>query len=49
MLSESMRHLSTGYWWLAVLPGLSLVFTVKLFDVLGNSLRTLFDPRTAQE
>jgi peptide/nickel transport system permease protein len=49
MLSESMRHLSTGYWWLAVLPGLSLVFTVKLFDVLGNSLRTLFDPRTGQE
>lgn len=49
MLSESMRHLSTGYWWLAVLPGLSLVFTVKLFDILGNSLRTLLDPRTAQE
>lgn len=49
MLSESMRHLSTGYWWLAILPGLSLVFTVKLFDILGNNLRTLLDPRTAQE
>lgn len=49
LLSESMRHLSTGYWWLAVLPGLSLVFTVKLFDILGNSLRTLLDPRTAEE
>ncbi|WP_217909512.1 ABC transporter permease [Desulfosediminicola flagellatus] len=49
LLSESMRHLSTGYWWLAILPGLSLVFTVKLFDILGNNLRTLLDPRTAQE
>lgn len=49
LLSESMRHLSTGYWWLAVLPGASLVFTVKLFDTLGNNLRTVFDPRTAQE
>lgn len=49
LLSESMRHLSTGYWWLAVLPGLTLVFTIKLFDILGNSLRTLLDPRTAQE
>ncbi len=49
LLSESMRHLSTGYWWLAVLPGVSLVFTVKLFDTLGNNLRTIFDPRTAQE
>jgi peptide/nickel transport system permease protein len=49
LLSESMRHLSTGYWWLAILPGLSLVFTVKLFDILGNNLRTLLDPKTAQE
>ncbi len=48
LLSESMRHLSTGYWWLAILPGLSLVFTVKLFDLLGNSLRTLLEPKTRQ-
>jgi peptide/nickel transport system permease protein len=49
LLSESMRHLSTGYWWLAILPGASLVFTVKLFDILGNTMRTLFTPRTSQE
>lgn len=49
LLSESMRHLATGYWWLAVIPGVSLVFTVKLFDILGGNLRTLLDPRTAQE
>jgi peptide/nickel transport system permease protein len=49
LLSESMRHLATGYWWLAVLPGVSLVFTVKLFDVLGGNLRILLDPRTTQE
>ncbi len=48
LLSESMRHLSTGYWWLAILPGVSLVFTVKLFDILGNNLRTILEPRTAQ-
>lgn len=49
LLAESMRHLSTGYWWLAILPGISLVFTVKLFDVLGSNLRTILEPRTAQE
>lgn len=48
LLSESMRHLSTGYWWLAILPGASLVFTVKLFDILGNNLRTLLEPKTRQ-
>lgn len=49
LLAESMRHLSTGYWWLAILPGISLVFTVKLFDILGNNLRTILEPRTSQE
>jgi peptide/nickel transport system permease protein len=49
ILSESMRHLSTGYWWLAVLPGLALLMMVKSFDVLGENLRALLDPKTAQE
>lgn len=49
LLAESMRHLSTGYWWLAILPGLSLLITVKLFDVLGNTLRIVTDPKTSQE
>lgn len=49
LLSEAMRHISTGYWWLAILPGLSLLVTVKLFDILGNSLRAITDPKTSQE
>ncbi len=49
ILSESMRHLSTGRWWLAVLPGLSLLVMVKAFDVLGESVRALTDPKTSQE
>ncbi|WP_319543213.1 ABC transporter permease [uncultured Pseudodesulfovibrio sp.] len=49
LLSESMRHISTGYWWLAILPGLSLLVTVKLFDVMGNRLRVITDPKTTQE
>jgi len=49
LLAESMRHLSTGYWWLAILPGLALLVTVKLFDVLGSTLRTITDPKIRQE
>ncbi len=49
ILSESMRHLSTGYWWLAVLPGAALLVVVKIFDVLGENVRTLIDPKTSQE
>ncbi|WP_138752063.1 ABC transporter permease [Paenibacillus sinopodophylli] len=45
ILSESMRYLSTGMWWLAVFPGLGLLLTVRAFDKLGNHLRQLVDPR----
>ena len=48
ILTESMRNLSTGYWWLAVMPGLALLLTVKMFDVLGENVRTLIDPKTSQ-
>jgi peptide/nickel transport system permease protein len=49
LLAESMRYLSMGLWWLAVAPGVALVATVKAFDVLGNNVRALLDPRTCRE
>ncbi|MBD2107027.1 ABC transporter permease [Nodosilinea sp. FACHB-13] len=48
ILAESMRHLSTGYWWLGVMPGLLLLLSVKAFDWLGENLRALLDPKTSQ-
>ena len=49
ILSESMRYLITGNWWLAVFPGALLVLIVVLFDYAGSSLRQLFDPTSAHE
>jgi len=49
ILEESMAHLAMGRWWLAVFPGLLLVFTVVLFDVAGESLRKLLDPSSAHK
>lgn len=49
LISESMRHLSTGYWWLAVFPGIALVIMVKLFDIIGDNFTTIISPRTSQE
>ena len=48
ILAESMRHLSTGYWWLGVLPGGLLLLSVKAFDWLGENVRALLDPKTSQ-
>lgn len=49
ILSESMRYLTTGKWWLALFPGVSLVIVVLLFALLGERLRLLLDPASAQE
>lgn len=49
ILSESMSYLSAGMWWLALFPGLALIATVMLFDVVGSSLRRLLDPHSSQE
>lgn len=49
ILSESMRYLSTGMWWMAVLPGITLVLIVLLVDKLGDNLRMILDPYSAQE
>ena len=49
ILSESMRYLALGMWWLAFFPGFLLLLVVLIFDRLGAALRDLFDPQSGQE
>lgn len=49
ILSESMNYLSSGYWWLAFYPGMSLLIVVLLFDFIGENVEKLLNPETAQE
>lgn len=49
ILSESMRYLVMGKWWLALFPGLFLVMIVLLFHIIGNTLSRLMDPGFAHE
>lgn len=44
ILSESMRYLSSGMWWLAFFPGLCLLLIVRSFDVIGENLRKIIEP-----
>ncbi|MFS0593828.1 ABC transporter permease [Cytobacillus horneckiae] len=39
ILSESMKYLSSGMWWLAFFPGLCLLIVVRTFDNIGEKLR----------
>lgn len=49
ILSESMKYISAGMWWTAVFPGLVMVLIVLLVDRMGDNLRMIIDPYSAQE
>ena len=49
LLSESMKYLAMGKWWLALFPGLFLVAVVLLFHYIGQCLCRLLDPASVQE
>ena len=49
ILSDSMKYISTGSWWLAFFPGLMMVIIVLLIYALGDDIKQLIDPHTAQE
>ncbi|MUZ62342.1 ABC transporter permease [Agrobacterium vitis] len=44
MLADSQTYLAAAPW-LAILPGLAIAFTVLGFNMLGDGLRDLLDPR----
>jgi peptide/nickel transport system permease protein len=49
ILSEALKHIATGMWWLMLFPGVALVAVVMLFDKLGDQVKLLLDPTSAQE
>ena len=49
ILSESMKYLATGNWWLALFPGLELLIIVLLFDIAGENIKKMLDPTSANE
>jgi peptide/nickel transport system permease protein len=48
MLAESQRFLLTGSWWALVFPGAAIMLTVLGFNLLGDGLRDVLDPRLAK-
>jgi peptide/nickel transport system permease protein len=46
MVAEGARFITTGKWWLVAFPGLALMSAVLCFNLLGDGLRDILDPRT---
>jgi peptide/nickel transport system permease protein len=44
MLSTALEYMP-GSWWMAVFPGAAITLTVLAFNLLGDTLRDLLDPR----
>ncbi len=47
ILSESMKYLTSGKWWLAFFPGISLVMISMMVNSIGKNIEKLINPRTA--
>ncbi len=45
MVAEGAGFITTGDWWLVAFPGLALMLTVLFFNLLGDGLRDILDPR----
>ncbi|MBX2854337.1 MAG: ABC transporter permease [Rhodobacteraceae bacterium] len=45
MVAEGANFIVSGEWWLAVFPGLWLMMAVFTFNLLGDGLRDMVDPR----
>ncbi len=46
MVAEGATYIISGEWWLVLFPGAVLMLAVFCFNLLGDGLRDLFDPRS---
>lgn len=49
ILSEAMKYLSSGRWWLAFFPGISLVLVSLMVDNIGKQISKLINPKLAHK
>ena len=45
MVADGAAFMVSGEWWVALFPGLALMLAVFCFNLLGDALRDLVDPR----
>jgi peptide/nickel transport system permease protein len=45
LVAEGAQYIVSGEWWVSFFPGLALMLAVFTFNLLGDALRDIFDPR----
>jgi peptide/nickel transport system permease protein len=46
MVADGASSIVSGEWWVALFPGMALMLAVFCFNLLGDGLRDIFDPRS---
>lgn len=44
-INHARSYLSNGFWWMSIGPGVAILLTVFSFNLLGDSIRDILDPR----
>ncbi len=44
MVQMGARYMTTGEWWVAFFPGMAIVLSVLVFNLIGDGLQELLDP-----
>ena len=45
LVAEGAQFIVSGEWWVSLFPGAALMLAVFTFNLLGDALRDVFDPR----
>ncbi len=45
LVAEGAQYIISGEWWVALFPGLALMLAVFCFNLMGDGLRDMVDPR----
>jgi peptide/nickel transport system permease protein len=45
LVAEGASFILSGEWWIALFPGLALMSAVFCFNLMGDGLRDIMDPR----
>jgi hypothetical protein len=45
MVAEGAAFMVSGEWWIALFPGVALMIAVFCFNLLGDGVRDMVDPR----
>ncbi len=46
MMTQSISYIQGGLWWMWVIPGFYIIYTILCFNLVGDGLRDAFDPHT---